>query len=382
MIQKRRIAIVYSFAVPLLFAFLMLEVGAVYRFQAHSREIDRRVSALTACDDALFAIRGVDGSARAYIATGRDAYRDSYGEAVSRLAVSMARLGELSHGDAAIQSKMQSLSDMITVIPMTLQQPVTSTKEKATSDPILSGDARFTDVLTQFAGTAQEIRATQLNRVEQDRQRATQSADWVDTLVKYGGVMTIWFVGVAALLLFYDDSAQNRTRIEQRLHTDMLDEFPLGVCLVTESGVILYANRAAEDIFGYSAGELVAKSIALLRDNGERGIDPGLLEVLGGLGRSETWFGDIPIRTKDNGTIKVASWIASIPVGKKNCRLMIQDQSARRAADQDGHRVPQSKQLHRGAEEIEGPPQPPAPDGQHSTKPRDSEAISASGPAK
>jgi len=382
MIHKRRFAIVYSFAVPLLFAFLMLEVGAVYRFQAHNREIDRRVSALTASDDTLSAIQDVDGSTRAYIATGREAYRDAYGEAVSRLAISMAKLGELSQGDTAIQSNVQSLWAMMAEIPKTLQQPVTSTKESATSDPILLGDAQLAGVLTRLAATAQEIRATQLNRVEQDRQRATQSADWVDTLVRYGGVITIWFVGVAALLLFYDDSAQNRTRIEQRLHTDMLEAFPLSVCLMTESGVILYANRAAEDIFGYSAGELVAKSIALLRDNGERGIDPGLLEILGGLGPGETWFGDIPIRTKDNGTIHVASWIASIPVGKKNCRLMIQDQSARRGADQAGHRVPQSKQLHRGAEEIEGPPQTAAPNGQHSTRPRDSEAISASGPAK
>jgi len=382
MIHKRRFAIVYSFAVPLLFAFLMLEVGAVYRFQAHSREINRRVSALTACDDLLFAIRDLDESVRSYFATGQERHRKSYGESASRLAASIAKLGELSKSDNAIQNKLQSLRDTMAQLPATLQQPANATEPTGRRNVVVPEVPQLTDLLTQFDAKARDIRTIQLNRAEQENQSATHSAYWVDTLVKYGGVITIWIVGVAALLLFYDDTAQNRARIEQRLHTDMLEAFPLSVCLMTESGVILYANRAAEGLFGYSAGDLVAQSVAMLRHDRDRAIDPGLLEILTDLAPSETWFGEVPIHTRDQGTIPVASWIASIPVGKKNCWLMIQDQLASRAADQPGHRAPQLTQLSREAEGIEGPPQPPALDGQHSTRPRDPEAISAIDPAK
>ena len=92
-------------------------------------------------------------------------------------------------------------------------------------------------------------------------------------------------------LLFHDDRASFRGRIEQRLHSDILESLPLGVCLASESGVILYANPAAESTFGYKPGELVARNVEALQESSEGGSDSRVAEILEQMFGHEIWSG-------------------------------------------------------------------------------------------
>ena len=366
----------YTFAIPILFAFLMFEIGALYRLDAHEREIAQGTSALSECDTVLSALHDAETAAHGYASSGSDYYRSSYADASSRLNGSLARLDDLSKIDPATQTELKSLRESTARRLGLLQREM-----DVRSAPRIAGANSATDV--QGANLAAEIdqiiagiRADRKARSEQEQASAARSASTVDTLVKYGGVVTIWIVGVAALLLFHDDSDRFRERFEKRLHTDVLESLPLAVCLTTETGVILYANPAAEAAFGYKPGELVARSVALLHD-ASGGAEPNLAEVFARLTPHEMWSGQLPIRTKDGDAICAASWIASIRVGEKECRLLVHSAPVARGAEASGLSASQFRQP---LEEVRGTavqPRATAPSVPETTTPPDSEPVGA-----
>lgn len=296
MTQRRRIAMAYTFAIPILFAFLMFEVGALYRLDAHEREIAAGASALSECDTVLSALHDAETAAHGYASSGSDYYRSSYADASSRLNASLARLDDLSKIDLATPAKIKSLRESTARRLGLLQREMDSRGARRIAGGNSVADAQGTNLMAEIDQAIASIRTGQKARSEQEQASAARSASTVDTLVKYGGVVTIWIVGVAALLLFYDDSDRFRERVEKRLHTEVLESLPLAVCLTTETGVILYANPAAEAAFGYKPGELVARSVAVLHDASGAG-EPSLAEVFARLTPHEMWSGQLPIRT-------------------------------------------------------------------------------------
>jgi len=375
MTQRRRIAIAYSFGVPILFAFLMFEVGELYGLVAHERELVRGATVLSESDRLRSALRDAEASAQGYAVSGSGYYSSSYADAASRLNGSLAKLDEVSKSDPAMQSKLQPLHDLTAKQLSVLQHEMDSRKLPRPAGTNSAPDARDATLGAEIEKIVAGIGADQQSRLEQEQVSATRSASAVDTLAKYGGVVTIWIVGVAALLLFYDDSERIRERIDQRLHNDILESLPLAVCLTTETGAILYVNPAAEAAFGYKPGELVARNIEVLCDPSGRGAEPDLIETLAKLAPHELWSGELRTRTKDSHTIQAASWIASIRIGERDCRLLVH--SAPAAGGPEQHNLlaagfrPQSEEARGTAALLP----PTAPDGPERTTPPDSEAV-------
>lgn len=374
MTQRKQIAIAYSFAIPILFAFLIFEVGALYRLNAHEGEIVQGAAAVSDCDSFLIALHDAGTAAQGYVSSGSDIYRSSYADASSRLSALLAKLDELSKSDPAAQSKLDSLRNLTITQLGVLQREMDSRKTPRSAGVSSAPKAQGANVTAAIEQVIAGMRGDVQARLQQEQASAARSASNLDALVKYGGVVTIWIVGVAALLLFYDDSGRFRERIEQRLHTDVLESLPLAVCLAAESGAILYANPAAEDTFGYKPGELVARNIALLHDPSGHGAETSLVETLARLTPHEVWSGELPIRTKDGDSIRAVSWIGSIRVGERNCRVLIHGApatSAQREALLAGRLRPALEE----AEGIAIPPRATAPDGPQRTTPPGSEAV-------
>lgn len=382
MTQRRQIAIAYSFAIPILFAFLMFEVGALYRLDAHEGEIVQGAAALSECDSLLSALHDAETAAQGYMASGSDYRRSSYSDAAFRLNGSLAKLDELSKNDPSTQSKLQSLHDLFAKQLGLLQREMDSRKMPRLAGASVAPDPQSANLTGEIEKIVATVRAEKQARSQQEQISAARSASTVDTLVKYGAVVTIWIVAVAALLLFYDDSGRFRERIEQRLHTDVLESLPLGVCLTTESGAILYANPAAEIAFGYKPGELVARNIALLHDASGHGAEPSLAEVFARLTPHELWSGELPIRTKDGEVIRAVSWIASLRVGEKDCRLLVHSAPATGGPEQQSLLAAQFRPLSAAARGIAAPPHATAQDGPGRTTPPDSEVVAVSHRAK
>lgn len=369
MTQRRRIAIAYTFAIPILFAFLMFEVGALYRLDAHEREIVQGAARLGEYDALLSALHDAEAAAQGYASSGSDYYRSSFGEASARLDAALDRLDDISKSDPLARAKLQTLRELTARRVAGLQREIDLRNAPRLAGAGSARGVQGANLTAEIGQIIADLRASVQTQSQQEQASAEGSASTVDRLVKYGGVVTIWIVGVAALLLFQDDTDRFRGHIEKRLHTDVLESLPLAVCLTTESGAILYVNPAAEAAFGYKPGELIARNIALLHDaNG--GMEPSLAEVFARLTPHELWCGHLPIRTKDGDAVREASWVASVRVGQKECRLLVSCASAPQSA------APFKRPLESARGTAAQPPAI-APVGPERTTPPDSEPVGA-----
>ena len=160
-------------------------------------------------------------------------------------------------------------------------------------------------------------------RLAEQRQIADASVHFAEIVNTFSGILTIWLVGVAAFLLFHDEKARAWTGGERRVHTRIIETLPLGVCLSTVSGGILYTNVTEDSIFGYEREDLIGKDVARL--HGHLPSAPGLtLEAaIDGLAPGQTWSGEVNIQLKDGSNRKTQAWITNLEVAGKLYRLFV-----------------------------------------------------------
>lgn len=177
------------------------------------------------------------------------------------------------------------------------------------------------------AKLAAETRALQRTRLVEQKEIADRTVHFAQAVNTFGGILAIWLVGVAAFLLFHDERAHAWTGVERRVHTRIIETLPLGVCLSTVAGGILYANPVEDAIFGYEREGLIGKDVARL--HGPLPADPNLTveETIDRLGPGQTWSGEVTIKRKDGAALKAQAWIMNMEVAGKLYRLFVHNQS-------------------------------------------------------
>jgi PAS domain S-box-containing protein/diguanylate cyclase (GGDEF)-like protein len=86
-----------------------------------------------------------------------------------------------------------------------------------------------------------------------------------------------------------------------RVQAELLDEISAAVCAVDPKGVVLYWNRQAEDMFGWSRGEALGSSIGEL---GLIGAGPqNALELRDALLAGGRWEGEVSARHRDGSNV-------------------------------------------------------------------------------
>jgi len=388
MIHRRNIAVAYALAIPIFLVALFVELGTLYKLNAAEGDVVKAMSASNGFDDVLAGLGDAEKAAQGYVASGSEDYRLAFGNAAGRVNGSLDRLEEQTKDDSQVQSSkaQASLGQLRGATAERLgalerDMSARSTRPKARAN---AGDeTRESGADAAIGKLVAELRGDERTRAEQGQANAARSAASANTLVMYVGVLTIWMIGVAALLLFHDDRASFRGRIEQRLHSDILESLPLGVCLASESGVILYANPAAESSFGYKPGELVARNVESLQESSEGGSDSRVAEILEQMFGHEIWSGELALRTKEGEIVRTDSWISSIRVGGKDCRLLVQRATSPGSTQQDGHPAAgvfrSAREAVRGTASLPGALDPVGPE---PTRPPGSEPIAARGPSK
>jgi PAS domain S-box-containing protein len=388
MIHRRNIAVAYALAIPIFLGALFVELGALYKLNAAEGDVVRAMSASHGFDDLLAGLREAEQAARGYVASGSDDYRLAYGKAAGQVNGTLDRVEEQTRDDPAVpspkaQASLRQLRGATAQRLGVLERAMSarSTRPKARANA--SEETREPDSEAAIGKIVAELQGDEQSRAEEEQASALRSAASANTLVKYVGAVTIWMIGVGALLLFHDDRATFRGRIEQRLHSDIVESLPLGVCLASDSGVILYANPAAESSFGYKPGELVARNVEALHESSEAGSDSRVAEILEQMFGHETWSGELSLRTREGEIVRTDSWISSLRVGGKDCRLLVQraaGSGSTQPHDRDAAGVFRSaREAVRGTASLPGALDP---DGPGPTRPPDSEPIGARGRSK
>ena len=263
MTQRRRIAISYLFAVPAVLAIVLVQHIALFRLKNVEGELVRTAEALRQSEGA-FSVEQTEKPVSGGVATVQ-----------ARTAPEPQRLNP-----AAIEPR-----------------------------------------------SARESKAAQLARLIEQKQSANRTVHFTELVNTFGGILAIWLVGVAAFLLFHDEKARAWTGVERRVHTRIVETLPLGVCLTTVSGGVLYTNPAEEAIFGYGREELIGKDATGLHEPLLPGTGLSVEETIDRLGPGQTWFGDVTIKRKDGAPLKTHAWITNIEVAGKLYRLFVHNQT-------------------------------------------------------
>jgi PAS domain S-box-containing protein len=317
MTQRRRIAIAYLFAVPAVLGVVLSLHVAFVRLKHAEAAMSQATEALRECNVALSLLNEAEVEAQRYVSGGDQDSKNSFLKGAARLHAVLQRLGELC--DSSSQSQLASLEPLVLKRMGLLQQMIDRNHRAPQNRTGLDVGKPPVDMVKLIA----EIQTAQQTRLEQQREAADQSLRLANGVNTFGGFLTIWLVGVAALLLFHDEKRRAWSGMERRVHTRVLDTLPLGVCLSAEGGAIVYANHAEETAFGYDEGELIGQNVTRLHACGSDGTEPDVEEIIDRLGHAETWSGELTIRKKDGSTARTAAWIMNMGVAGKPYRMFV-----------------------------------------------------------
>jgi len=105
-----------------------------------------------------------------------------------------------------------------------------------------------------------------------------------------------------ARLEHWIDNLANRKRVEEQLrfHAKMLDSVGQAVITTDAQGTVVYWNRPAEELYGWTAREAVGRNIMELTPSQASGEEAA--EIIERLRAGERWSGEFEVRRKDGST--------------------------------------------------------------------------------
>ena len=322
--QRRKIAIAYAFAVPVVLVVVLFLHTALLGVSSSSSGMVQSAKAVQDTGMALSLLEEAGANAQKYVASGGEKpYDKAYKDSVAELRLVLQRMDDRTQTAPSIHAKFLTLAPLVGKQFVLFEQAMEVSKKNSTArvkaPPVVENQKLSDDIGKILA----EIKAAEQAELQRQSDGATRSVRLANMFTTYGGGLLIWLVGVAAFLLFHDEKARAWKGIERRVHTIILQTLPLGVSVATDTGTILYANPAEEALLGYEQGELLGNNATLLHDlegkSGEQTVN-GILERLNS-GRA--WSGELPVRRKDKTIHNTPSWVMNMDVPGHVYRVFI-----------------------------------------------------------
>jgi PAS domain S-box-containing protein len=323
MSQRRKIAIAYLLAVPVVLVVVLLEHSSLFRVNDAEDQLTRAAGVVSRSEAAVALLKDAQDEGYQYVATGKDAHLKAYEQDATQIPTALSELRDLARNPRDAQAKAAVLESLVSKQAGALEKAVRTRMASGSSTrralDLANPDAR---AMEEISKALAEIAAAEQPALEQ-RQTARAEIQLANAVTTYGGGLVIWLVGLAAFLLFHDEKARAWAGVERRVHTKILDIFPLGVSLTTDDGVILYANRAEESLLGYRRGELIGKNLGQLAATGHGDAGPSVDQIIDRLGPHEVWSGELALRKSDESTVRAASWMMGLEVPGKSFRVVV-----------------------------------------------------------
>lgn len=324
MSQRRKIAIAYAFAVPVVLIVVLFLHTALLGVSSSSSGMTQAAKVVQDAGVAISLLVEARANAQKYVVSGGDKVYDSaYQDSVLELRKALQQIDDRTKEEPSVHAKFSTLKPMIArQIVLFEQARAVSQKNSTARDkatPVIENQKLSDDIGKILA----EIKAAEQVELQQQSVEVTRSVRLANMLTTYGGGLLIWLVGVAAFLLFHDEKARAWKGVERRVHTTILQTLPLGVSVATDTGIILYANPAEEAILGYGRGELLGNNATLLHDLEGKDGEQTVSEILGRLNSGRAWSGQLAVRRKDKTIHKTPSWVMNMDVPGKVYRVFI-----------------------------------------------------------
>lgn len=326
----RKLVLGYVVAVPVLIVITILQFMSVqgvvdaYRREGNSYDLIRQADALAAV------LAETDASFRNFVKTRRSDELGPYEAAPTRTREILTQISQLVQGDDLQQARAKQLeAGVATRLDLYRQfletPPVTTLRPAPNSNPPAPNEAEAQGgkVAVEIAKVLGELRSREFDRLPALSVDSKAKVSRASQLAPIAGVLSIWMVLLAALLLYRDTTRRTYAGVERRMQTRIVETLPLGVCLADETGLILYTNSAQDSLFGYEPGGLVGRHITSVhqtpRGEGDDLFD-GAMEDLRSQG---SWRGDFVAKRKNTTTFSCMSQAVSMEMSGKSYRLFL-----------------------------------------------------------
>ncbi len=326
----RKLVLGYIVAVPVLIVITIIQFMSVqgvvdaHRRLGNSHDIIRQADALTA------ALAETEETVRNFLVTRRHDELGPYEAAPTRTKQILGELARLAQGDEPQQARVKKLESAIAT-RLELYRKFLESERVAPPYPSPRGilpppneaEVQGEKLATEIAKVISELRAEETSRLPAVAQAAQARVHRANQMAPIAGVLAIWMVLLAALLLYRDTARRAYAGVERRIQTRVVESLPLGVCLVDENGLIIYTNAAQDALFGYEPGGMVGRHVTaahnIPRGEGDDLFDQAMEE----LKSQGSWRGDFVAKRKNSTTFNCVSQAVPMEMSGKMYRLFL-----------------------------------------------------------
>ena len=337
----RKLVLGYIAAVPILIVITILQFMSVqgvveaYRREGKAYDIIRQSDALAEV------LADVDASVRSFLIGRKSEDLKPYQAAPARTRELLNSLAKLTEGDNLQQSRVKQIeADVTKRLELYSKQlethPAASAPHAPGATPPPSNEAQVEGEKTsaELASLLASLRQYESDRLPDLAATSRARVSRANKLAPIAGMLCIWMVLLAALLLYRDTTRRAYTGIERRMQTRIVEKLPLGTCLVDEDGIVLYTNAAQDSLFGYEPGGLVGRHITSLHGNPRGEGDELFDSAMADLRSQGAWRGNFLARRKNSTTFNCLSQAVPVDMSGKSYRLFLMASSAAEPASE------------------------------------------------
>jgi PAS domain S-box-containing protein len=270
---KRPVDPAFAAGFGLLVALLIVFAGITYwntsRLIDAANSVEHTRVVLGELDSLFSELRDAEAGERGYVITGLPSYLDPYKTALTALPPALERIRGLVTDNAAQRGRAQRLTELVSEQLDLLRTNVAKRDE--------SGIAAASDDLIASRGKARmdAIRALVMEMQKEERgllsERTSSNASLARTAIvtlSLGGLLMAAFLGIIWLLLRRDLLRRQAAEDELRRVASIVASSEDAVIGESLTGHVTAWNAAAERLFGYTAAEIMGRSVSILEPGG------------------------------------------------------------------------------------------------------------------
>lgn len=321
---ERRLGIVFGSGVVILFLLGLLQTQSVTDLAQANRDAARSHEVVENLATLRSRLADASLGAQGYAMTGDEVYLEGYRTAVARVPGLIQNLQPAGRRDRK--------SDWVAVTSGTaaaLDELRKVVEERAASHsrgPSLAASRQAVDGARQAIDGMMGIERGRLN---QQQGAVTVNSRLAALSATLGTALGLWLLIVASLVIHRYVTERRSGRGTQLLAIEVLRKLDLVVYLVDETGMVLYANRAADATFGYPPGKLVGIDVARLTDLSKAADGQTLFsQIHTRLSRGGAWTGTLTSYKKDRASFLSSARVSALELSGKSYWLFAQNDLA------------------------------------------------------
>lgn|GEM_PF-6238459 len=322
---ERRLGIVFGSGVVILFLMGLLQTRSVIdlahanRDAALSHDVVENLATLRSL------LADASLGAQGYAMSGDETYLEGYRTAVARIPGVIQNLQPAGRLDR--QSDWVAVTSGTATALDELRKVAEERRASRSRGPSLAASRQAVDGARQAIGS---MLGKERDRLNQQKRAVTANSRLAALSTTLGTALGLWLLIVASLVIHRYVAERRSGRGTQLLAMEVLRKLDLAVYLVDETGMVLYANRAADTTFGYPPGKLVGIDVTKL-NNLSKAEDGHTLfsQIHTRLSTGSAWTGILTGYNKDRASFLSSARVSALELSGKSYWLFAQNNLAR-----------------------------------------------------